>query len=117
DAHQTEGRSEQSLSRQSQHRPVGVGQLGQERDAIMRRPHDIGGLQADDIDTADHTAEPWEKRVRVMLQQLGRRDVPVVSRDELRRGIEDLGTEEYNRLSYHERWAASITNILLQKGV
>jgi hypothetical protein len=83
----------------------------------MRRPHDIGGLQADDIDTADHTAEPWEKRVRVMLQQLGRRDVPVVSRDELRRGIEDLGTEEYNRLSYHERWAASITNILLQKGI
>jgi hypothetical protein len=83
----------------------------------MRRPHDIGGLEADDIDTADHTAEPWEKRVRVMLQQLGRRDVPVVSRDELRRGIEDLGTEEYNRLSYHERWAASITNILLQKGV
>jgi hypothetical protein len=83
----------------------------------MRRPHDIGGLEADDIDTADHTAEPWEKRVRVMLQQLGRRNVPVVSRDELRRGIEDLGAEEYNRLSYHERWAASITNILLQKGV
>jgi hypothetical protein len=83
----------------------------------MRRVHDIGGLEAEDIDTADHMAEPWEKRVRVMLQQLGRRDVPVVSRDELRRGIEDLGTEEYNSLSYHERWAASITSILLQKGV
>jgi hypothetical protein len=83
----------------------------------MRRAHDIGGLEAEDIDTADHTAEPWEKRVRVMLQQLGRRDVPVVSRDELRRGIEDLGTEEYDRLSYHERWAASIASILLQKGV
>ena len=83
----------------------------------MRRVHDIGGLEEEDIDTADHTAEPWEKRVRVMLQQLGRRDVPVVSRDELRRGIEDLGTEEYNGLSYHERWAASITSILLQKGV
>ena len=83
----------------------------------MRRVHDIGGLEAEDIDTADHTAAPWEKRVRVMLQQLGRRDVPVVSRDELRRGIEDLGTEEYDRLNYHERWAASITSILLQKGV
>ena len=83
----------------------------------MRRPHDIGGLEADDIDTSDHTAEPWEKRVRVMLQQLGPRIVPIVSRDELRRGIEDLGADEYNRLSYHERWAASITNILLQKGV
>ncbi len=83
----------------------------------MRRPHDIGGLEAEDIDTADHTAEPWEKRVRVMLQLLGRRSVPIVSRDELRRGIEDLGADEYERLTYHERWAASITNILLQKGV
>ena len=83
----------------------------------MRRPHDIGGLEEEDIDLAGHAAEPWEKRVRVLLQQLGRRAVPVVSRDELRRGIEDLGAEEYGRLSYHERWAASITNVLLQKGV
>jgi hypothetical protein len=83
----------------------------------MRRPHDIGGLEAEDIDTADHTAEPWEKRIRVVLQLLARQTVPVVSRDELRRGIEDLGAEEYDRLSYHERWAASIANILLQKGV
>ena len=83
----------------------------------MRRPHDVGGLEAEDIDSAHHTAEPWEKRVRVLLQQLGRRAVPVVSRDELRRGIEDLGAEEYKRLGYHERWAASITSILLQKGV
>jgi hypothetical protein len=83
----------------------------------MRRPHDVGGLEADDIDIGEHSTEPWEKRVRVMAQLLGRRSVPIVSRDELRRGIEDLGTEEYNRLSYHERWAASITNIMLQKGV
>jgi hypothetical protein len=83
----------------------------------MRRPHDIGGLEADDIDTGEHSTEPWEKRVRVMAQLLARRSVPILSRDELRRGIEDLGTEEYNRLSYHERWAASITNIMLQKGV
>jgi len=82
----------------------------------MRRSHDIGGLEADDIDTGEHTTEPWEKRVRVMTQLIGRRSVPIVSRDELRRGIEDLGTEEYDRLSYHERWAASITNIMLQKG-
>ena len=83
----------------------------------MRRPHDIGGLEADDIDTGEHSTEPWEKRVRVMTQLLGRRSVPVVSRDELRRGIEDLGADESNSLSYQERWAASITNIMLQKGV
>jgi hypothetical protein len=37
--------------------------------------------------------------------------------DELRRGIEDLGTHDYNRLSYYERWTASIANVLIQKGV
>ena len=83
----------------------------------MRRPHDVGGLEEADIDTVPHGAEPWEKRVRVMAQQLARRAVPLLSRDELRRGIEDLGAEEYERLTYHERWAASVTIVLLQKGV
>jgi len=40
-----------------------------------------------------------------------------ISADELRRGIEDLGADDYNRLSYHERWTAAIANILLHKGV
>lgn len=83
----------------------------------MRRPHDIGGLEAESIETGGHSSEPWERRVRVMVQQLARRAVPVITRDELRRGIEDLGADEYERLSYHERWAASVTSILLQKGV
>jgi hypothetical protein len=52
-----------------------------------------------------------------MRQLLGRRRPPVTTTDELRRGIEDLGAEDYHRLSYHERWTASIANILLQKGV
>ena len=83
----------------------------------MRRPHDIGGLEGDPINTEDHLPEPWEKRVRVMRQILGRQNPPIVSVDELRRGIEDLGAEDYNRLSYHECWTAAIANILLQKGV
>ncbi len=37
--------------------------------------------------------------------------------DELRRGIESLGPEAYDRLSYYERWIASIANILVEKGV
>src|SRR5690606_32021659 len=55
------------------------------RDPIMRRPHDIGGLEAESIETGGHSSEPWEKRVRVMVQQLARRAVPVITRDELRR--------------------------------
>jgi hypothetical protein len=83
----------------------------------MRRPHDIGGLDAGPIDTEEHPTEPWEKRVRVIREILGRRNPPLISIDELRRGIEDLGAEDYTRLSYHECWTAAIANILLQKGV
>ena len=83
----------------------------------MRRPHDMGGLEAGPIDTEEHPMEPWEKRVWVMRQLLGRRRPPVTTTAELRRGIEDLGAEDYHRLTYHERWTASIANILLQKGV
>ncbi len=83
----------------------------------MRRPHDVGGLEAGPIDTEEHPPEPWEKRVRVMLQLLRRPQPPLMTLDELRRGIEDLGAHDYNRLSYHECWTASIAHILLQKGV
>lgn len=37
--------------------------------------------------------------------------------DELRRGIEELGPGAYDELSYYERWIASVTNILIEKGV
>ena len=83
----------------------------------MQRAHDVGGLEVEDITTTDHGSEPWEKRVNVMRQLLSRRAVPIVATDELRRATEDLGAEEYNQLSYFERWTAAIANVLLQKGV
>jgi hypothetical protein len=83
----------------------------------MRRPHDVGGLEAGPIDTEEHTHAPWEKRVAVMFGLLARQGPPLITADELRRGIEDLGAHEYTRLSYYERWTASIANMLLQKGV
>ena len=83
----------------------------------MRRPHDVGGLEAGPVETDEHPSAPWEKRVRVVRQVLGRKRPPLVSSDELRRAIEDLGAHDYNRLTYHECWTAAIANILLQKGV
>ena len=83
----------------------------------MRGYHDLGGQPAGPIDRSEHQYAPWEKRVhalQILLSDPGRR---VMTVDELRRGIESLGAEEYDRLSYYERWIASITNILLQKGV
>ena len=37
--------------------------------------------------------------------------------DELRRGIESMPAERYERASYYERWLYSIETILTEKGV
>src|SRR5262245_29242150 len=83
----------------------------------MRGYHDLGGLPAGPIDRCEHDKALWEKRVHALLVLLARPDREVMSVDELRRGIESLGAAEYDRLSYYERWIASITNVLLQQGV
>jgi hypothetical protein len=37
--------------------------------------------------------------------------------DELRRNIETLGAEAYDKMSYYERWIYAITQTLIQRGV
>jgi hypothetical protein len=37
--------------------------------------------------------------------------------DELRKNIEALGPEAYDRMSYYERWVTSITQTMIQRGV
>jgi hypothetical protein len=37
--------------------------------------------------------------------------------DELRKNIEALPPEAYDRLSYYEKWITSLTQTLLQRGV
>ena len=37
--------------------------------------------------------------------------------DELRRGIETMAADDYERASYYERWLHSIETILTEKGV
>lgn len=83
----------------------------------MRGYHDVGGLPAGPVQPLDHEVQPWEKRVHALLVLLADPCRNLVNVHELRRGIESLGAQEYDRLSYYERWINSITNILLQKGV
>ena len=80
-------------------------------------PHDVGGQAAGPVDRAEHDAAFWEKEVdaiQVLLSDEARRIVGV---DELRRGIESLGPEAYDTLSYYERWTASMAAILVEKGI
>ena len=82
-----------------------------------RRHHDMGGLDAGPVEIADHDHAPWEKQVNAMLRLLADSERGVMTVDELRRGIEDLGPGAYDGLSYYERWISSIANILLEKSV
>ena len=82
-----------------------------------RGVHDIGGLPAGPIERAEHTHALWEKRVDALMVLLGSPERRVITVDQLRRGIEQLGAEAYEAMSYYERWMASITNTLLAEGV
>lgn len=83
---------------------------------MIRRHHDMGGLDAGPVEPADHVFEPWERRVHA-IQRLLTGPKGVMTVDELRRGIEDLGPGLYDSLGYYERWIASIANILVEKGM
>lgn len=82
---------------------------------MRRRHHDMGGLPAGSIERHEHELLPWEKKVDAILRLLVGKGVMTL--DELRRGIEELGPGAYDQLSYFERWISSIANILLEKGV
>ena len=80
-----------------------------------RGVHDMGGLPAGPVSLGQHDYAMWERQVDALMMLLRARDLFTV--DETRRGIEGLGADAYDRLSYYERWIASITQILIEKGV
>jgi len=82
-----------------------------------RGVHDMGGLPAGPIDRAEHDYALWEKRVDALLMLLSSPQRRLVTVDELRRGIEQLGPGAYDVLTYYERWISSIASALLERGV
>lgn len=83
----------------------------------MRSYHDMGGLAAGKIVPQEHTYEPWEKRVDALMMLLSHRERNLLKVDELRRNIESLGPEAYDRMTYYERWMHAICQTLIQRGV
>ena len=82
---------------------------------MMRSHHDMGGAAAGEVVAVEHDYAPWEKRIDALMSLLVR-DKKVMRVDELRRGIEALSPDVYDRLLYYERWIASIAAILVEKG-
>jgi Nitrile hydratase beta subunit len=82
---------------------------------VKRLPNDIGGLAAGPISKVDHELLPWEKRCHALADVLDFHKI--INTEEKRRGVESLGTEMINALSYYERWIVAFANILFQKGL
>jgi hypothetical protein len=86
---------------------------------IERGHHDLGGLPAGPVERGEHDLAEWERRVDALMMLLtgvkgAARRMTV---DELRKNIEAIGPEAYDRMSYYERWVTSITQTLIQRGV
>lgn len=81
----------------------------------MRSHHDMGGLPAGRVEPAEHDYALWEKRVDALMVLLSAAKRMTV--DELRRNIEAIGPDAYDRMSYYERWMHSVTQTLIQRGV
>jgi uncharacterized Zn finger protein len=85
---------------------------------IQRGHHDMGGLPAGKVERGGldetHDYSDWERRVDALAVLMGARMVRV---DERRKNIEALPPEDYDRMSYYERWIVALAQSLLQRGV
>ncbi|MBV9190908.1 MAG: nitrile hydratase subunit beta [Betaproteobacteria bacterium] len=75
----------------------------------------MGGLPAGKVEPTEHDYAEWERRIDAMVQLL--RGAGQITVDELRKNIEALPPEAYDKLSYYEKWISSLTQTLLQRGV
>lgn len=83
----------------------------------MRAHHDMGGEPAGSVTPTEHDYSLWEKRTDALMMLLSDQKRQLLRVDQLRRAIEQLGPQAYDRMSYYERWIASITQNMLERGV
>jgi hypothetical protein len=77
----------------------------------------MGGLPAGPVERDEHAYDQWEQRVDALMMLLSGKDRQLLKVDELRRNIESLGAEAYDRMGYYERWMHAIAQTLIQRGV
>lgn len=79
-------------------------------------PHDLGGLPGEAIDRREHDVGYWERQVDAMVTLLFNKGI-ISDFSQLRRGIESLAPDVYERLSYYERWASSAAGHSIEQGL
>ena len=82
---------------------LGVGGVNEDR---CRGHHDMGGLPAGQVEPIEHDYDEWERRVdaygAAASGSTGKKRLMTV--DELRKNIEALPPETYDRTAYYEKW-------------
>jgi len=86
---------------------------------IARGHHDMGGLPAGRVEPSEHDYAEWERRVDALMVLLSgvKGGAPRLTVDELRKNIEAIGPEAYEKMGYYERWVTSITQTMIQRGI
>jgi hypothetical protein len=86
---------------------------------IERGHHDMGGMRAGPVERTEHDYAEWERRVDALMVLLSgvRGAAKLMTVDELRKNVEAIGPEAYDKMSYYERWVTSITQTMIQRGV
>ncbi len=79
-----------------------------------RRWHDMGGQAAGNIPMEGHDFALWEKRVDALMVLCGCKGLFTV--DGLRRALEDMGEDAFEKHSYYERWIAAVNQNLIEAG-
>lgn len=74
----------------------------------------MGGQPAGAIPREGHDFALWEKRVDALMVLCSGKGLFTV--DGLRRVLEDMGEDSFEKMSYYERWVASVNQNLVEAG-
>lgn len=75
----------------------------------------MGGQSAGAVPKAGHDFALWEKRVDALQVLCAGKGLYTV--DALRRALEEMGEDAFERYSYYERWVAAVARNLVETGV
>jgi len=84
---------------------------------LKRLSTEMGGLDASSlpVQRIEHEYAPWEKRCHALANILDTHKI--INTEEKRRGIEALGSELVEKLTYYQRWIVAFANILFEKQI
>jgi len=83
----------------------------------MRGAHDLGGLPGGPIDRSEHELSLFEQRVDALLMLLVHPERGAFKIDALRRAIEEYNKQDYDSLTYYQRWLGAIRKLVVEQDI